>query len=34
LTEKILVDPHDHDKIVKKVCDDRGPEFIREIPVS
>ena len=32
LTEIMLVDSRDHDSIVKKVCDGRRPEFIREIP--
>jgi len=33
VTETVLVDPQDNDRIVKKVCDGRRPEFIREIPV-
>ena len=32
LTEEMLVDPHEHDRITEKARDGRGPEFIREIP--
>jgi len=32
MTEKLLVDPHDHDSITEKARDGRGREAIREIP--
>ena len=32
LTENMLVDPQDNDRIVKKARDGRGREAIREIP--
>jgi len=32
VTENMLVDPHGHDRIVKKARDGRGREAIREIP--